>query len=122
MSLSGIGGDHTPCSLTDIKISNPPLPPIPSDEKNNVSFETKNGVISFPGVLIFSPMFSGSDHVLSASFCIVQMSIPPKPPGLSDAKTSNVPSEFTVGCELKFSFVQIARLRGFCRKNTINGS
>ncbi len=58
-----------------------------------------------PDVLIFSPIFSGSDHVLSANFVIIHKSRPPKPPARFDENIRVLPVASAAGCELYASSV-----------------
>src|SRR5664280_2389925 len=86
------------CSFA-LKISRPPIPIRPSDEKYNVPSSLIYGKSSSPAVLISGPRFTGLDQ-LSPSLNLVtfQISFLPKPPVMSETKYNVSPSFEIDGC------------------------
>ena len=94
----------------------PPNPKCPSEAKNKVSLlKNKKGEISSFGVLIGAPIFFDSDQVPSAFRTAYQISLPPKPPLLSEEKNNIRPSAESEGWESQNEeFIFVPMLLGDC--------
>ena len=90
---------YDPKQLADFdaeKISRPPRPACPSEEKNKVPSFRMKGNISSESVFTIGPRFSGLLQ-LSPSRLHIQMSFPPEPPGISEEKNNCCPSNESAG-------------------------
>src|SRR5664280_2849834 len=86
------------CSFA-LKISRPPIPICPSDEKYNVPSSLIYGKSSSPEVLISGPRLTGFDQTSPAlSLVDFQISFLPKPPARSETKYNVSPSFDIEGC------------------------
>src|SRR5664280_2493679 len=86
------------CSFA-LKISRPPIPICPSDEKYNVPSSLIYGKSSSPEVLISGPRLTGFDQESPGlSLVTFQISFLPKPPARSETKYSVNPSFEMEGC------------------------
>src|SRR5690606_9003158 len=88
---------------SSLKTSNPPKPGFPLEEKYNVPSSAINGKFSFPSVLTLLPKFTGSPYVSLAFTSTFQISVSPKPPGISEAKYNFLPSWLKLGLPTLYS-------------------
>src|SRR5690606_358978 len=69
----------------------------------NVPSSPMNGKFSLPSVLTLFPKFVGSPYVSLAFTSIFQMSVSPRPPGISEAKYNVLPSLLKLGLPTLYS-------------------
>src|SRR5690606_8304669 len=89
--------------VSSLNTSNPPKPGFPLDAKYSVPSSAINGKFSFPSVFTLLPKFVGSPYVSLAFTSTFQISVSPRPPGISDAQYNVLPSLLKLGLPMLYS-------------------